>query len=356
LRIGLCGFPKSGKTSVFEAVCGESSGAHARSGDLATVAVPDERLDRLFNDFQKPKEVQAKIEYLDPHMHETGDEDAVTPCLNAVKGAPVLALVIRGFENLNVPHILDSIDPRRDVELFAHGMIERDIATCERRVQKIDAMYRKAKSDDLAREREVILKCLSHLKGNAPLFLLELRPEERETIHSIEFFSSRPLLVVLNVDEKDAATARLDETIDQFGQNVPEYATVTALCARLERELLELDDDDRLMFMEDAGLTCLAQERIIRASYKATGTICFYTIGDEEVRAWPLKAGASAVEAANTVHTDMARGFIRAEVLAFDDYVKAGSMREAKAEKLVRLEGKDHVVADGDIIQFRFHV
>ena len=110
------------------------------------------------------------------------------------------------------------------------------------------------------------------------------------------------------------------------------------------------------MFTEDMGLTCLAQERIIKASCKATGTICFYTIGDEEVRAWPLKAGASAVEAADTVHTDMARGFIRAEVLAFDDYVKAGSMRDAKAQKLVRLEGKDHVVADGDIIQFRFHV
>ncbi len=356
MRIGLCGFPKVGKTSVFEAVCEQSSRAHARSGDLATVPVPDERLDRLFNDFQKPKEVRAKIEYLDPKMHETGDEDPVTPCLNPVKGAPVLALVVRGFENPNVPHILDSIDAQRDTMLFLDKMLERDIATCERRVEKIDVTYRKAKSDELVRERDVILKCLSHLKGNKPLLRLELRPEEREPIHSIEFFSIRPLLIVLNVDEKDAATARLDEITAQFEQTAPKYATVTALCARLERELLELDEDDRAMFMEDMCLTSLAQERIIKASYKATGTICFYTIGDEEVRAWPLKAGASAVEAADTVHTDMARGFIRAEVLSFDDYVKAGSMRDAKAQKLVRLEGKDHVVADGDIIQFRFHV
>jgi hypothetical protein len=245
---------------------------------------------------------------------------------------------------------------QRDIDDFAAKTLERDIATIQRRIERIDVMYRKAKSQELEKERDVILKCLGHLRCSEPLLRLELRPEEQEAIKSIEFFTAKPLLIVLNVDEKDAATARLDEITAEFRQAGPGYAAVTALCARLERELLELGDDDRLMFMGEMGVTCLAQERIIKASFEATGTICFYTIGDDEVRAWPLKTGASAVEAAGAVHTDMARGFIRAEVLAFDDYVKAGSMREAKAQKLVRLEGKEYVVADGDIIQLRFHV
>ena len=356
MRIGLCGYPKVGKTSVFEVVSGLSSPAHTHSANLATVPVPDERLDRLFSDFQKPKKVQAQIEYLDPHAHETGAEDPITPCLNAVKDAPVLALVVRGFENPNEPHVSDSIDAERDMKLFLDKMLERDISVCERRVERIDVMYQKAKSDELARERDVILKCLNHLKDNKPLQQVPLRPEERAAIQSIEFFTIKSLLIVLNVDERDAATARLDEITTELKAIAPEYAAVVALCARLERELLELDDDDRRMFMDDMGMTCLAQERIIRASFEAIRTIRFYTIGDEEVRAWPLRAGASSVEAAGAVHTDMARGFIRAEVLAFDDYVKAGSMREAKAQKLVRLEGKEYVVADGDIIQFRFNV
>ncbi|MBN2209040.1 MAG: redox-regulated ATPase YchF [Candidatus Coatesbacteria bacterium] len=356
MRIGLCGLSKVGKTCVFEAVSGQCVQAHPHAPNLAAVAVPDERLDRLFNESQRPKKVQVKIEYLDPYAPETGAEDALTPYLNAVKGAPVLALVVRGFENPNVPHVHGCIDMQRDINDFVAKTLERDIATCERRIERIDVMYRKAKSQELERERDVIVKCLSHLRCSEPLQRLALRPEEQEAIKSIEFFTAKPLLIVLNVDEKDAATARLDTITAEFRRTAPGYATVTALCARLERELLELCDDDRLMFMGEMCLSCLAQERIIKASFEATETICFYTIGDDEVRAWPLKTGASAVEAAGAVHTDMARGFIRAEVLAFNDYLKAGSMREAKAQKLVRLEGKEYLVADGDIIQLRFHV
>ncbi|HUT03562.1 MAG TPA: DUF933 domain-containing protein [bacterium] len=356
MNIGLCGFPKVGKTSVFEAVTGLLSDAHAHSTNLAAVPVPDQRLDRLFADFPKSREVQAKIEYFDPYLHEPSPEDAIGPSLNAVKGASVLGLVVRGFENPNVPYIFQTIDLKRAVAVSVERMFEADIVVCERRVEKIDVIYLKAKSDDLERERAIIVKCLDHLRGASPLSRLELSPEERAAIQSIEFLTAKPLLIVLNVDEKDASTERLKKIAADFKPLAPQYASVVALCARLERELLELEEEDRAMFMQDAGLADLAKERIIRASYDATETICFFTIGNDEVRAWPLRAGTTAIKAAGTVHTDMARGFIRAEVIAFDDYVKADSMREVKAQKLNRLEGKDYVVADGDIIEFRFHV
>ena len=356
MKIGLCGFPKVGKTSVFEAITGLVSDAHAHSTNIAAVPVPDQRLDRLFADFPKSRKVQAKIEYLDPYLHEPGPDDAIGPSLNAVKSTSVLALVVRGFENPNVPYVFQSIDMKHAVAVSVERMFEADTVVCERRLEKIDVMYRKAKSDDLVRERAVIVKCLDHLRGGSPLSQLELHPEERAVIQGIGFLTAKPLMIVLNVDEKDASTERLDNIAAEFTPLAPRYATVVALCARLERELLELDAQDRAMFMQDAGLTSLAQERVIRASYEATGTICFFTIGDDEVRAWPLRAGTTAAKAAGTVHTDMERGFIRAEVISFDDYVKAGSMREVKAQKLNRLEGKDYVVADGDIIEFRFHV
>ncbi len=356
MKIGLCGFPKVGKTSVFDAVTGLVSDAHAHSTNIAAVPVPDQRLDRLFADFQKSRKVQAKIEYFDPYLHEPGPEDTIGPSLNAVKGASVLGLVVRGFENPNVPNVFHSIDMKRAVAVSVERMFEADIIVCERRVEKIDVMYRKAKSDDLERERAIIVKCLDHLRGGSPLSQLELSPDERAAIQGIEFLTAKPILIVLNVDEKDASTERLEKIAAEFKPLAPQYASVVAICARLERDLLELEEEDRAMFMQDAGLTCLAQERIIRASYDATGTICFFTIGDDEVRAWPLRAGTTAIKAAGTVHTDMTRGFIRAEVIALDDYVKAGSMREIKAQKLNRLEGKDYVVVDGDIIEFRFHV
>ncbi len=356
MRIGLCGYPKVGKTSVFEVVSGLSSPARTHSASLATVPVPDERLDRLFSDFEKAKKVHTQIEYRDPHSRETSVEGATALSLNAANAASVLALVVRGFENPNTPHVFDSIDPVRDVKLFLNRMLERDITVCERRVERIDVLYGKAKSDELARERDIIRKCIGYLRDNRPLQQVQICPAERETVRSIEFSTLKSLLIVLNVDEKDAAASRLDEITTEFKAIAPEYAAVVALCAQLECELLELDDDSRRMFMDDMGMTCLAQERIIRASFEATETIRFYTIGDDEVRAWPLKVGASSVTAAGTVHSDMARGFIRADVLTYDNYLKAGSMRDAKTQKLGRLEGKDYIVADGDIIEFRFNV
>lgn len=356
MKIGLTGFPKSGKTSVFFTVTCLTSDHEAHSDLIASVDVPDERLDRLAQDFQKPKSVHAKIEYLDPYVAAAGLEDALAPFLNAVKDADVLGLVVRAFEDPNVPHLLGSVDPKRDVRLLLEEMFKMDIAVCERRLPRIEATLKKAKSEELEKEREVIVKCLAHLNDSVPIIRASLRPEERTAIQGIQFLTAKTPLFIINCDEQHAATAHLQRICAQHEETIPEYAGATALCARLERELLELEECDREEFIADAGLECLAKDRIIRASYGAADIVSFFTIGDHEVRSWPVKAGSPAVEAAGTVHTDMMRGFIRAEVLSFEDYVKAGSMRDAKAQHLVRLEGKDYVVKDGDIIYFRFNV
>ncbi|MBN1594059.1 MAG: redox-regulated ATPase YchF, partial [Candidatus Coatesbacteria bacterium] len=313
------------------------------------------RLDGLYQEFDKPKKVNARIEYLDPHTRETA-ADETSPVLSAANGATALAVVVRGFENPNVPHVFDSIDPAKELARFIGNIIERDLWVCERRLERIDLMYAKAKSDELARERTVVAKCIEHLNDGELLERVELRPEESEAIKAIEFYTAKPLLAILNADECKAATERLKELSDDLKSSMPSHITVVSVCARIEQELLELEEDDRCTFMDDMCITSLAQDRIIRASYEATGTICFFTVGNDEVRAWPLRAGTKSVGAAGTIHSDLARGFIRAEVLGFDDYLKAGSVREAKAQKMVRLEGKEYTVQDGDIIEFRFNV
>jgi len=356
MRIGFAGFPKSGKTTVFEVVTGLSAKASARAPHLAAVAVPEKRLDRLECDFNNPKKVCAKIEYLDPNIPEAQPDEPMKPSLDGVKDASVIALVLRAFDDPNVPHVLGSPDPLRDAARLIDKMFQMDIAIIEKRVLRIDQSIQKARTEELEREREVITHCLKHLEEREPISDIDLRPEQKREISGMRFLTAKPLMAVLNVDEKDASSQRLRELSEQFRTAEPRFQSVTALSARLERELFDLEDEDRRLFMDDVGLERLADERLIRASYEATKTICFFTVGDDEVRAWPLVAGSTALQAAGTIHTDMMRGFIRAEVVNYNDYIKAGSMRDAKAQHFVRLEGKEYKVVDGDMILFRFNV
>jgi len=356
MKVVLAGLPKSGRTSVFEAVTQLAVRHEAQTTNVGTVDVPDERLDRLFLDFKRDKKVHAKIEYVDPYVPERGADEAVAAGLNAARDSTVLGLVIRAFENPNVPHVKGSVDPRRDVKLFTETMFELDRALCNHRIERIDATLRKAKSDALVAERDVLVKCKEALDNEAPLLQVELRPEQRRAIEGFQFLTRKPLVVILNVDEEDAGRSRTEEVCRRFQPHIPHWASLVVMSARLERELVQLASEDRAEFMNDAGIEQLACVRTIKASYEATDTVCFFTVGKKEVRAWPIKAGTTAQLAAGTVHTDMMRGFIRAEVLAYKDYISAGSMRQAKAEHLLRLEGKDYVVQDGDIIYFRFHV
>jgi len=354
MRIAFAGPPLSGKSTLFRAVTGQPPPDHYERGDhLAVVKVPDARLDWLADKYAPRKPIPATIDCLDVpgFSHETTPQQAeFRNTLPHVRQCDALVAVVRAFENPAVPPYRNRVDARADLEELTAELSFCDLEQVTSRIERLETALKKPTSthDQEKRELELMQRCQEALENDQPISSAIHNDEERKALSSFAFLTELPLIVVINVNENRAAAP------PPF--DYPHAQATIALCADSEDQIAQLDAADRQTFLDDLGVSEPARDRLIHACYGATGLISFLTIGDDEVRAWSIKRGTHALEAAGKIHSDIARGFIRAETVAFDDLHSAGDMKDAKAAGKVRLEGKDYAVQDGDVIQFRFNV
>ena len=356
LRIGIVGLAQVGKTTLFQILTrahGSGHGAGRPEAHVGVVRVPDARLDRLVEMFHRQKTIHATIEYVDTpgsiiELARAGVQSQSLRELNA------LLHVVRAFQDEAIPAEGGAVNPRRDIENVELELILSDLAMVEKRVERLEKDIKKQKNPSFEKELQVLKVCQAVLEKQTPLREASLGPEEERVVRGFTFLSLKPMLYVLNLGERDAARANAAEQFAvEAGLKQRPNTAVTATCGKVEAELAELNDSEAAEFLASYGLNESASSRLIHASYQLLGLISFFTVGDDECRAWTIRAGTSALEAAGEIHSDMQRGFIRAEVVKFEDLMAAGGLAEARARAQLKLEGKDYIVQDGEVVRFR---
>jgi ribosome-binding ATPase len=355
LRAGLIGLPASGKTTLFQLLTSarEAPRTHGKAeAHVGVSRVPDERLDQLTALFRPERRVPATVEFADM---AAGRGDAKTLAdVTAYRNADALLHVVRAFRDPSVPHPQNTIDPLRDARTIEEELILADLGVVERRLERLEKDLKKNQLADLVREQAVLLECRKQLESGQALRTLGLTGDDAHRLRGFQFLSAKPLLLVVNLDEADASA--VDEAghlvgLDAFVQ--ASGAGVTGVCARIELEIAALDPADAQAFLADLGLKQSGLDRIIRAAYELLGYISFFTVGEDECRAWSIPRQTPAVLAAGAIHSDIQRGFIRAEIVACDRLLARGSLAACRDHGELRLEGKDYLVQDGDVITFR---
>lgn len=364
MKIGIVGLPNVGKSTLFNAIT--KAGAESANYPFCTiepnigmVCVPDKRIDVLSKMYDTDKTTYATIEFVDIAGLVKGaskGEGLGNKFLSHIRETDAIAHVVRCFEDEQIVHVDGKIDPISDIETISLELIFADIETLTKRMDRVGKMTKSGDKKAIA-EMELLRRIKEHLDDGKPVRTMELTDDERDTIKDAFFLTDKKVIYVANVSENQISTIDTDPYI----QKVREYAKaegaeVIALCAKLEEELSELDDEDKEMLMKDYGIDESGLDKLIKASYSLLGLISFLTAGKQECRAWTIKKGTKAPQAAGKIHSDFERGFIKAEVVSYDDLIKYGSMNATKEKGLVRLEGKDYIVKDGDIILFRFNV
>jgi GTP-binding protein YchF len=365
VQIAIVGLTGSGKTTVFNTLTrghAETGGYGGVTMNVGVVKVPDERLDRLADIFKPKKIVHADVTYVDlpapPPSTEghVGTEELPAEHLARLRDSDALLHVVRSFDDPSHPHPEGSVDAARDLERLDLEFILADLAMTDRRLERLSTSGRHGtQSEREANEREerILGRLKEALEAGSPIRDVQLEPEDEKQIRGFRFLSQKPVLVLLNVGEKDLADA--PALVSSIAGAYPhEKALVDALSARIEMELGELEPDEAAVFMEELGIAESGLDRVIALSYRLLGLVSFLTAGPDEVRAWPIVDGASAVDAAGVIHTDLAKGFIRAETVAYEDLLELGSMAEAKKAGRLRSEGKTYRVRDGDVIEILF--
>ena len=366
LRAALIGVPSSGKTTLFQLMTNARDTARAAHGKgealIGISKVPDPRLDRLTAMYNPRKRVPATVEFSDFAIPSGAGGAQALVDVAGYKNANALAHVLRAFQDPAVPHPSGSMNPARDAQSMEDELILADLGVAERRLERLEKDLKKSRSAELEREREVVTLCRAALEEGRPLRALDLTGDDQKRLRGFQFLSAKPLLIVINLDEAQLtqggeAATRIDRAAEAAGLTpfLSRAATAAvAVCAKIELEIAQLEPSDAAAFLADLRLQESGLDRVIRASYDLLGYISFFTVGDDECRAWSIPRHTPAQLAAGEIHSDIARGFIRAEVVSYNDLTARGSMAACRDHGEVRLEGKEYVVQDGDIINFQF--
>lgn len=362
MKIGIVGLPFVGKTTVFNAL----TSAQAKVGEFSLgvketnrgiVKVPDERIYKLAPLYKPKKVTPAEVEYIDVAglVKETKEKGSEGEFYHSLREVDELAHVVRVFKDENIPHVSNSVDPKRDIKSLDLDLILIDLDIVEKRLKRLEKTVTSSKVEEEKRELHLLQRFKQSLEQGIPLRQLELSGDEEKLIRGYAFLSLKPMLIILNIDEEQCKEKdKLEAEFSDLARN--KKTAVCSICGKLEMELSQLEEEDRKSFMGDLGVDKLAVERVIDISYKLLNLVSFFTANENEVKAWPVPFGTKALKAAGTVHTDMERGFIKAEVITFDKLWKRGSIHGAKEKGELKLEGRDYLVQDGDVIFFRFNV
>jgi ribosome-binding ATPase len=365
MQIAIVGLAGCGKTTVFNTLTrghAETGGYGGLQLNVGVVKVPDARLDRLAEVFKPKKVVHADVTYVDlpapPASTEghVGTEELPAEHLARLRDSDALIHVVRAWDSAAHPHLAGSVDPARDLENLDLEFILADLAMVDRRLERLKGSGRHgtpAEREANEREEAILARLKPALEAGRPIRDEDLDADEEKALRGFRFLTQKPVLVLMNVGEDELAEAAA--LVDRFrGEYEHRRAMVDALSAKIEMELGELDPAEAAVFMEELGLAESSLDRVIGLSYRLVGLISFLTAGPDEVRAWPIPDGSNAVDAAGAIHSDLARGFIRAETIAYEDLLALGSMAEAKRHGKVRSEGKTYRVRDGDVIEILF--
>jgi GTP-binding protein YchF len=368
LRAALIGFPSSGKTTLFHLMTSARETSRAAHGKAETSVgiskVPDPRLDWLTSLYNPRKRVPATVEFAD--LATTGRTGGAAALVDVVayKNADALVHVVRAFTDPAVPHPSGSIDPARDAQAMEDELILADLGVVERRLERLEKDLKKGRTTELEREQQLIEQCRAALEEGRPLRALEMAGDDLKRLRGFQFLSAKPLLLVINLDEAQLTSgtggpnatdvARVADLTGLTPFLSHAHTAAAVVCARIELEIGQLEAADATAFLADLGLAESGLDRVIRASYDLLGYISFFTVGEDECRSWSIPRHTSAQLAAGEIHSDIARGFIRAEIVSYDALVRGGSMAACRERGEVRLEGKEYVVQDGDIVNFRF--
>ena len=355
MNFTLFGYPKSGKTTLFNLLTGanievQPYGTQKKEANLRTCAIPDNRLDQIWDLYQDKEKKPATVDYVDLAGISFGDVKNEA-YLNYLRKADGLTHVIRGYSDPQIPHPKGSIDAKRDILAMEAELLLADLMSIESRIGSLEKELKRSKNPDGEKEFELLQKLHSQLEEGTAVRESDLSPSEEKLLRGFAMLTQKPLFHMINVDENNIAAVDHPESIYS---SYKKGTIVLAYCGSIEKEIAELDDDEKKEFLKEYGLAELSAQKFLKTSYNLLQVITFFTIGKEEIKAWTINKNTSAVHAAGAIHSDIERGFIRAEVIPWNELLKHGSFFASKEQAAVRLEGKDYIIQDGDVIQYRF--
>jgi ribosome-binding ATPase len=359
MKTGIIGLPQVGKTSLFQiltkAHLSDQARANPREAHIGVAKVPDDRLDRLAALYSPKKLTHTSVEYVD--VGAIGQEALKDNAYAAhLRNVDALAHVVRAFDDPSIPHTAGDIDPLRDIRNVEFDLMISDLGQIEKRMERVEKDLKKMKTAELEKEFELLKRAKVQLESEKPLREMEMSAEDKKRIRGFMFLSEKPIFYVLNIGESTKLGNELEEAVGKYKLTdlaARPNAGATAICGKVEAELAEMSDADAAEFLSSYGLTESGLTRLIRTTYKLLGLISFFTAGEDECRAWQVPANSRAQEAAGAIHSDLEKHFIRAETIRWDQLLEAGSEANARAKGTLRLEGKDYIVQDGDVMHIR---
>ncbi len=358
MKTGIIGLPQVGKSSLFriltKAQASEHAFANPREAHVGVAKVPDDRLDRLAALYNPKKLIHASVDYVD--LGAIGQEALKESAyLGHLRQVDAIAHVLRAFEDPAIPHVGD-IDPLRDIKNVEFDLMVSDLGQIEKRLERLEKDLKKMRSPELEKENELLQKAKAHVESEKPLREMEMGPEDKKRIRGFMFLSEKPILYVLNISESPELGKELENAAAKY--RLTEVASrpnaaATAICGKVEAELSEMSDTDAAEFLSSYGLKESGLVRLVRTTYALLGLMSFFTVGEDECRAWTIPVNTRAVQAAGAIHSDLEKHFIRAETIHWDQLLDAGSEASARGRGTLRLEGKDYIVKDGDVMHIR---